>query len=272
MKPLPHLFCMFDKARRQHAVEHGIADGTGHRIAAIGGTVGAGDHAGGNLFGRQAGAERETAADRLGDGHDVGRDAGPFMREQPPGAAHAALHLVKDQEHAVLVAQGAQAPEIINRHGCNPAFALNRLDEDGGGIGIDKRLDRGEIAGRSMLETTCRWAETLEIGRIPAGRDGTQRPAVERAGKGDDVRTLGLALVMEIAPGRLDGAFERLGAGICEEHLVGKGNLSQPLGEAFGLGYGEDVRHVPDLFGMRLERIDQVRIVMTEYVDARCRN
>ena len=38
-----------------------------------------------------------------------GRDAGPFMREQPAGAAHAALHLVEDQQQPELVADRPQA-------------------------------------------------------------------------------------------------------------------------------------------------------------------
>src|SRR3546814_14790873 len=63
------------------------------RIAAIGGAVGAEGHARGRLFGGKAGAERKSAADPLGDRHDVGRDAILLMREEGAGAAVAALHL-----------------------------------------------------------------------------------------------------------------------------------------------------------------------------------
>ena len=62
---LPHLFGMFDKARLQNPVEHGIADSAGHRIAAIGRAMRARHHAFGHLFGGKAGAEGEAAADRL---------------------------------------------------------------------------------------------------------------------------------------------------------------------------------------------------------------
>src|SRR5665213_414401 len=91
-----HLVDVVDEARREDAVEHGIADGAGERIAAIGRAVRAGDHGFGDLALGKAGAERETAADALGDRHDVGCNAAPLMREEFAGAPVAALHLVED--------------------------------------------------------------------------------------------------------------------------------------------------------------------------------
>ena len=108
-EPLAHLVDMLDEAGLQDAVEHGIADGAGQRIAAIGRAVRARDHRFGHLALGEAGAEREAAADALGHRHDVGLDAGPLMREELAGPAIAALHLVEDQQHAVLVAERAQA-------------------------------------------------------------------------------------------------------------------------------------------------------------------
>jgi hypothetical protein len=99
---------MLQEAIGQDDVEHGIADGHGERIAAIGRTMRAGLHAGGGLCGGKAGAEREAAADALGDRHDVGRDARPFMGEELAGAADAGLDLVEDQQQAVFVAELAK--------------------------------------------------------------------------------------------------------------------------------------------------------------------
>ena len=79
-----------EEAIGQDDVEHGIADGHGQRIAAIGRAMGAGLHAGGGFCRRKAGAERKAAADALGDRHDVGRDARPFMGKELAGAADAA--------------------------------------------------------------------------------------------------------------------------------------------------------------------------------------
>ena len=67
------LLHVVEEARRQHHVEHGVADRHGQRIAAEGRAVRAGGHALGGLGGGQARADREAAAERLGERHDVGR-------------------------------------------------------------------------------------------------------------------------------------------------------------------------------------------------------
>ena len=56
------------------------------------------------------GADREAAAERLGQRHDVGRHAEALVGEEIAGAAHAGLHLVEDQQQAVLVAELRAAP------------------------------------------------------------------------------------------------------------------------------------------------------------------
>ena len=97
-----------------------------------------------NCFLGQHGAEREAAADALRRRHDVGRDAGPFMREQLAGAAHAGLHLVHAEDDAVLVAYRAQIAQELHVGGTHAALALDRLDDDAGGA-----RDRSRCAPRS---------------------------------------------------------------------------------------------------------------------------
>uniref|UniRef100_UPI00311E444F hypothetical protein n=1 Tax=Thauera sp. SDU_THAU2 TaxID=3136633 RepID=UPI00311E444F len=104
---------MLEKVVGEHHVEHRVADGHGQRIAAIGRAVRAGRHAGSGLGRRQTGAEREATADALGHRHDVGRDARPFVGEEPARAADAGLDLVEDQQQAVFVAEPAQFLEGI---------------------------------------------------------------------------------------------------------------------------------------------------------------
>src|SRR5437762_3341960 len=77
------------------------------RRAAAGRAGRPGAHADSGLLGRQARADREPVPQGLRDRHNVGRDPGPFMREQFAGAAHPALRLVIDEDQPVLVADRA---------------------------------------------------------------------------------------------------------------------------------------------------------------------
>ena len=123
-----------EEARLKHHIEHGIGGRHRERIAAEGRAVGAGRHALAGFLGAEERADRETAAERLGERHDVGVNAGALIGKQLARAAHAALHLVEDQQHAVLVAQRAQRFEECIGRNADAAFALDRLDQDRGGL------------------------------------------------------------------------------------------------------------------------------------------
>ena len=131
---------LVEKRRREHQVEHRIADRHGQRIGAEGRAMGAGGHALAGLRGGEAGADRKPAAQRLGDAHHVGRHAAALIGEEAAGAADAGLHLVEHQEQLVLVAQFAQAPQERRRHHPHAALALDRLDQDRRGFRADGAL------------------------------------------------------------------------------------------------------------------------------------
>ena len=71
--------------------------------------MGARHHAARRFLGRQAGAEREAAADALGRCHDIGFHAVQFVSVEGSGASHAALHLVENQQDAMFVGKIAQS-------------------------------------------------------------------------------------------------------------------------------------------------------------------
>ena len=129
----------------------------------------------------EAGAEREAGTDALGDGHDVRLDPRPLVGKELARPAVAALNLVEDQQHAVLVAERAKAAHELGRHGGAPALALHRLDDDGAGLRPDQRLDGLQVAGRGVLEPFERRAKAFEIVLVARGGDRGQRPAVEGA-------------------------------------------------------------------------------------------
>ena len=91
--------------------------------------------------------ERQTAADALGQGDEVGRDAEPLRRAGGAGG-EAGLHLVEDEERAVGVAQGAHAGEVA-RVGDDDADVLeHRLHEharDVGAVLVEELLEAREV-------------------------------------------------------------------------------------------------------------------------------
>ena len=153
------------------------------------------------------GAHREAAADALGDRHDVGRDARPFIGEELAGAADAALHFVEDQEQAVLVAEFAQPLQRLRREAADAALALHGLEQDRRGLGSDQLLGGVDVVEGDLVEAVDLGAETFEIFRLAAGRDRRQRAAVEGAFEGDGAEALRMAVDIVIAARRLDGAL-----------------------------------------------------------------
>ena len=109
------------------------------------------------------------------------------------------------------------------------------------GLRTDRRLDRLEVAERRPGRSLGDRAEAFEIFRVAGGGERRQRAAVEGAGEGDDPDPLGLAVDEMVAARRLDGALDRLGAGIGEEDLVGKGRAApgaRPAAPGRGCGRG----------------------------------
>ena len=106
-------------------------------------------------------------------------------------------------------------------------------------------LDGADIAGGDMVEAFDRRAEALEVLGLPAGGDGGKRPAVEGALEGDEAVALGRSLAEMIAARDLHRAFDRLGAGIGEEHVVGEGLLAEPRSEPLLPGDAMQIGHMP---------------------------
>jgi hypothetical protein len=130
----------------------------------------------------QAGAHREAAADALGHRHDVGLGGSrPFMRPDLAGPAGAALHLVIDQQQAVLVTQLAQTAQADIGNGAHAALALDRLDQNGGGFFSDRRFQRVMIAELDLVKAFHGGAEAFEIFRIAARIDPAIGATVEGA-------------------------------------------------------------------------------------------
>ncbi len=228
-------------------------------------------HAGRRVRRCEHGTDREAAAERLGERHHVGRDTEALIGKQLAGAAHAGLHLVEGEQQAVLVAELAQRPEEGRRRRADAALALDRLDQDAGGVRADRLLHRFDVAMRHLVEAVHRRAEAFEIFGRAGGGERRQRAAMEGAFEGDDAVAFGMALGGVVLARDLDHAFHRLGAGIAEEDEVGKALLAQPRGELLAVGAPKQVRHVPEPGRLLLQRLDQMRVRMTQRVDGDAR-
>ncbi len=203
------------------------------------------------------GGERQAVGDGLGQGHDVGHDAGVLEAPHLARPCEAGLDLVEDEQDAVLIGQASQALEEARRRRTVAALALDGLDEDGchvlwrdlvGEVGFERReagvggrvLVALEVAvdvreGRQVDARQERLVAMAVVG-VRAGDAGRpERPAVEAAAEGDDARPTGHPT------SHLEGALDGLRARVEEEDRIervghlGRDHLGQTvdrLGEA----------------------------------------
>ena len=193
-----------------------------------------------------------------------GRDAGPFMREQLAGAAHAGLHFVHAEDDAVFVAHRAQIAQELHVGGTHAALALHRFDDDAAGARPDGVAHRVHVVERDMVETFHHRAEAFQVVGIAGGGERGQGAAVERALKADDPEALRLAGVRHGAAHHLDHALVRLGARVAEEHAVGERRVDQPLSQLLGLRDAVQVGRVHHLGGLFGDRLHEMRMPMSQ--------
>ncbi len=68
-------------------------------------------------------------------------------------------------------------------------------------------------------------------------------------------------------PGRLDRALHRLGAGVAEEHSIGKGQCAEPLSQTHLIGNVVQVGDMPEPRRLIGQRRDQMRVAVAQRVD-----
>src|SRR6516164_3266316 len=109
--------------------------------------------------------------------------------------------------------------------------------------------------------------------RYPSGAAGRKGPAVERAVAADDAVTLGMPGLGLIFPRNLDRQLTGLGAGIAEEHSVGKGIVDKTLRQLFLARNAEQVGGVPQPLGLLGKSGNDMRVAVTKpgHCDAACK-
>ena len=225
------------------------------------------DHADGGLLGRHEGADREAAAHALGDRGHVGLHARPVVAPHLAGTAETRVDLVVEQQQAEFVADRAQVLQELHRGAADTAFALDRLDQDAGGLVVHHVAHDVGVVERRVQVAGRRRAEAFEVLLVAGGRQRIQQAAVERRLEADQLVPLGLAVHVLILADQLDAALDRLGARVAEEHGVGERVLDQPLGQLLAVADAEQVRGVPKLLALLDQSLDQVGMAVAQRVD-----
>src|SRR3954451_11082883 len=101
--------------------------------------------------------------------------------EHASGTPQAGLHLVADQQDVMALADFGAAGEIPARRNDDAAFALDRLDQERGGVARDCALERMCVAERDALEPGRERTEAVAILRFRRHADDGDRAAVEIA-------------------------------------------------------------------------------------------
>src|SRR5512146_504795 len=176
---------------------------------------------------------QHAAAQRLAEDQPVRADLLVLEGEPRAGASEAGLDLVDDEEDVVLVAERAHAREPAFGRDDDPAFALDRLDQHGGGLRRDRRFDRGEIAEGHGTEAWRERAEAVAVLGFRGEADDRGRAAVEIPGGDDDLGAIGRDALDAIAPAPrgLDRGLDRFGAGVHRQGLVEPGKGAELLEE-----------------------------------------
>jgi hypothetical protein len=209
-----------------------------------------------------------AAADALGEGHQVGHDSFLLAGMQRSRAAHAAHHLVEDQQDTVAIADFADARKVAGRrrHGAGRG-ADNCLGDEAGDIlraePEDLRLELVGHPPRIRLLGFCGILEAIgEAGgdlrdvdqqrpvrltppRVAARGEGAERVAVVALPSRDEEAARRLAFLEEILAAHLQRRFHRLRAAghkIDPVH-AGRRVADQKIGELFG-NRGREERRV----------------------------
>jgi hypothetical protein len=136
-------------------------------------------------LGALTGAERQAAAERLGEDEQVGDDPPVLEGEEPPRAAEARHHLVEDEQRARLRAAPAQRRQESRRGEAHATLGLHGLDHHGGRVAVDGVERRGvpEWQERHVRQERL---EGRPVEGIAAERECAPGVAVEAAGEGDE--------------------------------------------------------------------------------------
>ena len=189
---LAHLAGVLDQALLLDHAQVGQHGRRTDRIAGVGRGHGPGRIEVHHVRPADDGRDRQPARNALAATDQVGRDAVVLEAPVLAGAAEAGLHLVEDQQGAVLVAPAAEFLGVLGRHEAGIAALVRLAHHAGHAVGRDallgQRLEESLEAGigtaeavgkRHLHHVLVEVDDPLLQGRDAAGHLGAQRAAVE---------------------------------------------------------------------------------------------
>ena len=208
----------------------------------------------------------DAAGKRLAEDEDIGANALVLARERRAGASEPRLDLVGDQQHVALRAEFARPAQVAVRRDDDAGLALDRLDEEGHGVVVERGLERLRVAVWHHLEPRGERPEVPARGLVGREADDRDRSAVEVPVGDDDLRAIrghALDLVPPLASG-LDRGLDGLRAGVHQQRHVHLAQLSEVAQERTHLVVVERAARERDAIQLLLGRRDQLGMSVTE--------
>ena len=153
----------------------------------------------------------QPAAEPLGESHDVRHDPRGLVCEKRSGTTDSRLHLVEDEQCAVLGGQPARVREVVRRRNDDTGFSEDRLENHrrglrrhGGGQGLD-------VAVGHEVDPCGHRFERCALGRLTGHGERTHGASVKCLVRGHDLRPAGES-------GQLECRLVGFGSGVAEEH------------------------------------------------------
>ena len=174
---LAHVFeqvSFFDDG--QHLEGRGANQGS----ASEGGAVHSRRKCGRKLLVRDNRAKRQSTRQRFGNRYGIGSRREPLIREISAGTAEAALNFVRDHRSVVLRSQRARTiPEFFADRE-NPAFTLNRFQNDGADGIVEFTFEVGDIIELHKFHARYQRSERLAIFFGISNRNRAKSSSMER--------------------------------------------------------------------------------------------
>ena len=205
---LTQLLCVLLVLVGAQNLDHFSRDRAGQRVAAERAAVIAGfEYAQGVPRGHHRGNRHDPTTQGLAEDVHVRLDAFRVAAERGPAATQPRLNLVGDEQNVPFRAQFAYLLEVAGRRNDDAGLTLNRLDQKGYGIVIDRLAQRVNVAVLDDFEPRRERSKPLAAERVGAEADDRRRPPVEVVLAADDLGLIRRNAFLGIAP--LAGGFDR---------------------------------------------------------------